>query len=690
MTYRLFYTFNLAPGSHLFVTYQTPVVFQSHTVNTANLSTSIGLWNDALTYCGATGNVTAMTYNSVTEKLTVVVTYSVSDALDPRPVYTEQLNALFAVVTTAYYLPYVIDTTSAGGNYFNFYLDGVEVVNPMDWEEMKIVIERDQVLNGLFTNYIDKLTFTGDGYIYIKDQIDLNNFCGEIDFEVVEHANGSKTAGGFSYSGIIDLSNVSLNRSQCKAKASIEDNSLAWLVKKYKDLKIVINAQELTLNGEALAKIGVLLTPAYSYVPGVTALAAAYYSDAIQYLLDYITDNRITLTSGLLETDEFKPHYTTLTFTALGGADTSVITYKNFYGELITWSTTGVKTAPVHAREFTVDNNYNLPTDGNTKQEDFSELVFIRHDVNGVTGVVEVVTLWDPEFTLNGFVSQVVTDNYADGAANVAYTTPFNIQTAAALDATDGLYGELSFLDLYNEIRKTWCAEMSIKKVAGVNSCLIEKRVDFMNTLNTSLTITDVDSIEETIADDLLTKAFNYSQKSENEPFYVFKKVSYSFNNCGIKDYLCDLQFYYGDHIHKQIISEQLTDLSILPFRVISPTQQAGVIATEYQASGNILYQDRFLIGEFATHPLVVKRHLEVVQASATAAGKTITNENSLNIKKLNTFNYPLCWSEMKSMVDTPDYYINVSTDSLIKKTYIKKVEYKVLTGATKFQLYSS
>ena len=198
--------------------------------------------------------------------------------------------------------------------HLRFYLDGVKLADdPQDWEAATITLERDMQLNGIFTTYNEKLTYIGDGYDYLINLIDIQNFCGEVLLEIYEYIGDNRIITGFSFAGIIDLSDCDINRTRRNIKVGCLEDTMVTKFKKYSTLIVPLNnTSNETLNGEAISPVGgqlLRLPNGISIYPSgiftTDKIGYVLYSDAFQYILSYISDNQIVLDSDLLQVNRF-------------------------------------------------------------------------------------------------------------------------------------------------------------------------------------------------------------------------------------------------------------------------------------------------------------------------------------------------------------------------------------------------
>lgn len=180
-----------------------------------------------------------------------------------------------------------------------FYLDGIEVVNPKGWENLKSVIKRDQDTDGIIIYQDQDVDFTGDGYDYIISTANNSGFCSQISCEVTREKNGVTK---LLLKGNIFISDCIFNERTKSVTAKIKDSSYFAMVEYNKSIKTVVTSGK--------SKNGVDITPCPKFslqVWGVddTALIKTVFAvriyDAFMYLIRFMSDGLIGF-----ESDTFK------------------------------------------------------------------------------------------------------------------------------------------------------------------------------------------------------------------------------------------------------------------------------------------------------------------------------------------------------------------------------------------------
>lgn len=110
---------------------------------------------------------------------------------------------------------------------FRFTLDNWFVLadEPKGWDSAKITIKRNGEFGGLFKTYVGEYEFWGEGYSYIKQQIDALGYCFSIPILIEYSCNG-----GYGYQtafeGFINIKNAEIDNEQKFVRANIEPDDV--------------------------------------------------------------------------------------------------------------------------------------------------------------------------------------------------------------------------------------------------------------------------------------------------------------------------------------------------------------------------------------------------------------------------------------------------------------------------------
>lgn len=179
-----------------------------------------------------------------------------------------------------------------------FTLDGNVIENPKGWETIKIVIERDEVIDGLFLTTTSDLTFHSDGYDYLKAKIDADDFCDLLPI-TIENYDINTRVWDLIFTGTIDLTKGSWNISRCEYKTMLTETSAMTLVSKGKGVRVFFDI----VNNELGVAQHVYSTGAHSFGAGTQAYLVY---DALQLILTEISGGAITLVSDIFTTGTYE------------------------------------------------------------------------------------------------------------------------------------------------------------------------------------------------------------------------------------------------------------------------------------------------------------------------------------------------------------------------------------------------
>jgi hypothetical protein len=178
----------------------------------------------------------------------------------------------------------------------NFYLDGNLVQDPLGWDTLEIVKERDDVIRGLITTYTSKLTFVSDGYDYLKKQFDIQGWCAQIDVTIDIDNYDSGTFEQL-FVGKIILSDTVWDLWKKQAECQVVDNTWGALIFARKDNSVVLDVGK-SLNGSVFTPTTLQIEFFDNngvYEPRVRNGVRVF--DAFETVINYITDVQVGFVS---------------------------------------------------------------------------------------------------------------------------------------------------------------------------------------------------------------------------------------------------------------------------------------------------------------------------------------------------------------------------------------------------------
>lgn len=177
-----------------------------------------------------------------------------------------------------------------------FKLDGIEVVTPDGWKELKTTIRRDDLFNAILVFQDGELEFTGDGYDYLLTKLE-EDFCNVVELTVFDKCNTDDYT--MILKGKIFITDCKFNERTCRVAVKVEDNSFYASINNNKNIKTSPFTDK-TKNAESLTIATTYNLDIYSVSANTlvrsNAQAVTVY-EAFRVLVDFMTDGRVTFES---------------------------------------------------------------------------------------------------------------------------------------------------------------------------------------------------------------------------------------------------------------------------------------------------------------------------------------------------------------------------------------------------------
>lgn len=183
---------------------------------------------------------------------------------------------------------------------FRVYLDGTEIKGVTGFDDFTESIERDEDVRGLFISYPLELTFTYDGYDYIVNKLNLNGFCQTIEVLIQEKCGVDFED---SINGLLFLSDIKRNKTECSLKVKITDNNWGAKIKNNKNIKSKLDVP-FSKNGFAITPCPFTEVLMFDPATGSSTTTSYGYDiiDAFTYLVSFMTDGAMDFISDYLDT----------------------------------------------------------------------------------------------------------------------------------------------------------------------------------------------------------------------------------------------------------------------------------------------------------------------------------------------------------------------------------------------------
>lgn len=191
---------------------------------------------------------------------------------------------------------------------YKFYLDDIQVTEPIGSEGLVTTIKRDKIVNGILTTQDATLTFIEDGYDYLLDLLNNESFCSSAEIRIMISQDEGQNYSEY-FKGIIFISDVRFIEDKGYAKAKIQDNSFDAKINNNKNIEALPNVgrskNDITIT--AAPSVTVELFDVATGTPiaitggvGNEAQGRAYrVYDLFRFYVDFMTDGEIAFDSTL-------------------------------------------------------------------------------------------------------------------------------------------------------------------------------------------------------------------------------------------------------------------------------------------------------------------------------------------------------------------------------------------------------
>lgn len=605
---------------------------------------------------------------------------------------------------------------------FRFTLDAggsplVLTQDPIDWDKAEIVVKRDAEIKGLFITYITKLTFFGAGYDRIFADSE-STICQELTLLIEQQCQADEAFITF-FSGIINLSEVEFNATRCHAKAVVENADLTAVIMRNFDLKVPMDNGS-SIDGTVLADIGVdtdyfnEVTGAYTF----TNKRTFRMRDAFQYLLDYVTNSQVTFVSDFFITDTNSIEAYTFVFdAALEAGNIITITWTNNWGQAIiaapAFLNNNAQTLEQIARFIVVRSNA-LGSNPQAFELAWDQQMFSFASANETDTVTAETWLPFEDVTcvVTGGGSQAgcvvtKTSSMSYGMKNLVVCNGNALQDSV----NPSLEQFISLRDLIVNCNQSFNTTFSIALDAAVPVFKVEREEDFFD-LTSALVLPDVNNADYKFTKDFVRKSIQVGNvPNQPEIYRSWEGAQWDLANC------------IGDEL--DLVNEFAIDSKIIFFTASSfndfNANKETLFFTQVEAAGAGAAQGfRWnwvipavpfpLLGlgtkntylEYNAHLIDGNKlfyHFFGVNGDMTSFNpnmtfallKVLTNTSTIDIVKLYKFEAPITKTQFDTVTSdlTKSITFNVSPTDPNIVGWIKEMKYNVITGLTKFELYT-
>jgi hypothetical protein len=432
-----------------------------------------------------------------------------------------------------------------------------------------------------------------------------------------------------------------------------------------KETKVRIGSNR-TLDGSLLSSIGTTLDAG-----GTVGNKVWYrYKDLMEHVLDYITNNGISVVSTFMNTNYQESEYT-WTCVSTGSSAGITISFTDFVGI----QRTTVFTIP----PILTDDQYAERIAQGMLGFNPSYPIFEGGGPISATVVGNVITLKFPgnisnlTFSLvgTGTVTPVIVKGSSYGLNNVFITSGENIQGGAG-----GTF--VSFLDLIS-IGAYYNLSFEFVKNGSIQEIRAEQEPSFFS-LSQSAVINDAKIIESQIAKTVFS-SLNYSEQNEDNTLTYYKATSYVSYSCAQNSLSIAAAVGVPTNILPSNGNASNSDRLYICEAVPSTTDIASYQST-YVSGGSIVNGGVYYALSIA-NLYTAKNYVNRAPSGLSYEGNTIPNNNNVKIAKGISFEAPLTREQFEAILSNRKGYITVNGVN----AWISSLSYNINSGMTNFDL---
>ena len=169
---------------------------------------------------------------------------------------------------------------------------GVEVDNPIEWEEMSVSIEYDTTNQITTIEYDQTLTFYGSGFDYLYSR--RNDNCELIPCEITSTCGNEYLI----LKGNIFITDCVFDELECAVQVTVQDDGYSSRIQNNKAITVSLASTE-TKNGQAITPVSETLVTFFTPSTGGYSNSIRGYRvyEAFRFIVDWMSDNTVTFES---------------------------------------------------------------------------------------------------------------------------------------------------------------------------------------------------------------------------------------------------------------------------------------------------------------------------------------------------------------------------------------------------------
>lgn len=588
------------------------------------------------------------------------------------------------------------------------FLNGNFLANePLGLPETELSIVRDEKLKGIFFSYTTELTFWGDGYDALRLIRDTDAGCAQVPCNI-EFKCAETSGYEVLYEAVIPLGSedVEWDEYNCTVKCRLENADFSNLLKTFGDVVIKINNPQTINNSDSLASITENLTQFFFDKTGgsvVNDVPNYLFTDVLQQALSFLSNNRITLIADPIYSTLYTPQILHFDFIdPLTVGDSIVCTFTNWYNQ----NYTVTFTAPLGSSGFIIDeflvrlaHFIDTSTTGRTNAfEKANEIDQLGRDVVNyapwsafsisVNAGAKNATLLQTQAYQYGLKNlAVTTSTLLQGQTADVYVTLNDILTHATQLHNMGFRFSKNVSGNY-DFNLTYLPDLLDNTATGVNLPEVAALKSQTSGTFNLVSLTTPQGQADTIFQPFTwysENCYGETLKLEASGFSTQEFFDLSGSNKAQDDKLFYVFLLDGDYANVERFKTK--------FALLNPA--TGL-------SGFVHYNMPYAM------PLIIKRNeiffanknpygdirlsaFDPVSTCPNCPEATITNENTIILKNIMSFDYPLSYTQVRAIIDNALQFVSFSDGrNVTKNGFVKEVTIPFKNFISSFELYTN
>lgn len=596
---------------------------------------------------------------------------------------------------------------------FRVFLNGQFLDNePLGLPDTELTISRDEELKGVFLNFTSELTFWGDGYDVLKVIRDTQASCSQVPCNI-EYRCAETGGWEVLFEGIIPLGSdeVEWDDYNCKVSTRVENADFSNFLKQYGDYRVNVNPGVCIDNSTALTDVTTLETDYFNSFAGafnVTGVKTYGFIPLLQHILSYLSNNTITLNADALYSTLYLRQELEIIFNdPWSVGETVTVDFTNYFGQEYSCEFLGTGNLSLDYPELEIRFSHIIdPTVSPASVARTNAFEKANNSDRGNQAIYNYLPWSSYSITnSNPLKTHTIIENqpFVYGLKNLAVTSSTLIQEQA---------GSLNFSlnDLLIHAAQMHNMGFQIVNNGSGYDFNLTYLPDLLDNTDTNINLPQVPAIKSKASGAYNAQTITSAKgKADN----VFKPLSWNTANCygdqiSIKGQNFSTQDFFDILNATQVQDDELyfvflddvdnTLAAQYAFRNATPSGPGKGVSQEFfhynipYIMGHIIKQNQISAADNNLLSQIPQSTQDAILGGVTCTqcpAAFIDNDNDKILRYLVTFDYPMTYTQVRTLIDNSLQYITYSDGKrIIKNAFIKEVTIPFKSFICSFECY--